>query len=216
MSVNASRDGLLVWYAPVATVLLLPSPREERAKLALRVGGGGSLHRNRCSSVCRTTPHPRPLPAMRKGAWREGRSPCMTSRSRRVFSREVCSLVRLPLKRGRRECRALDAPASRVCNGSGRAHTRSSGHTGFTRHSPRNGLRLISRSPRRPGSFATVARGVASTNLTPASGCQDHTTSPSASGTLVRSAIRVHRIPPRARDDRETPLKWDGTANMYN
>src|ERR1700676_4844087 len=66
------------------------------------------------------------------------------------------------------------------------------------------------------GSFATVARGVASTNLTPASGCQDHTTSPSASGALVRSAVRVHRIPPRARDDRETPLKWDETAEMYN
>jgi len=115
------------------------------------------------------------------------------SRSRRVFSREVCSLVRLPLKRGRRECRAPDAPASRVCNGSGSAHTRSSGHTGFTRHSPRNGLRLISRSPRRPGSFATVARGVASTNLTPASGCQDHTTSPSASGALV---LKRHPRPP--------------------
>jgi hypothetical protein len=33
----------------------------------------------------------------------------------------------------------------------GRAHTRSSGHTGITRHSPRNGLRLISCSPRRAG-----------------------------------------------------------------
>ncbi|HXN69757.1 MAG TPA: hypothetical protein VN926_19150, partial [Bradyrhizobium sp.] len=33
---------------------------------------------------------------------------------------------------------------------------------------------------------------------------------------LVRSAIRVHRIPPRARDDRETPLKGDGTADIYN
>src|ERR1700693_1708787 len=53
-----------------------------------------------------------------------------------------------------------------------------------------------------------------SANLTPASGCQDHTTSPSASGALVRSTIRVHRIPPRARDDRETPLKWDGTAEQ--
>jgi hypothetical protein len=30
------------------------------------------------------------------------------------------------------------------------------------------------------GSFATVIGGIASTNLTPASGCQDHTTSPSA------------------------------------
>ena len=29
---------------------------------------------------------------------------------------------------------------------------------------------------------------------------------------LVRSAARVHRIPPRVRDDRETPLMWDETA----
>jgi len=33
-------------------------------------------------------------------------------------------------------------------------------------------------------------------NLTPASGRQDHTTSPSASGAVVYSTIRVHRIPP--------------------
>ena len=45
-----------------------------------------------------------------------------------------------------------------------------------------------------------------SANLTPASGCQDHTTSPSASSAFVRSAIRVHRIPPRVRDDLEPPL----------
>src|SRR6202035_747609 len=32
-------------------------------------------------------------------------------------------------------------------------------------------------------------------NLAPASERQDHTTSPSASATLVRRAIRVHRIP---------------------
>jgi hypothetical protein len=34
-------------------------------------------------------------------------------------------------------------------------------------------------------------------NLTPASGCQDHTPSPSASGALVLSTVSVHRIPPR-------------------
>src|SRR5471030_3296245 len=49
-------------------------------------------------------------------------------------------------------------------------------------------------------------------NLTPASRRQDHTTSPSASGALVRSTIRVHRIPSRVRDDRDTPLEWDRTA----
>src|SRR5258708_39638224 len=39
--------------------------------------------------------------------------------------------------------------------------------------------------PGEPGFLATVASGIASTDLTPASGCQDHTTSPSA-----ESAVR--------------------------
>ena len=46
----------------------------------------------------------------------------------------------------------------------------------------------------------------------PASGHQDHTTSPSASNALVRSNVSVHRIPPRGRDDRVSPLQWGGTA----
>ena len=32
---------------------------------------------------------------------------------------------------------------------------------------------------------------------------------------LVRNAARVHRIPPHVRDDRETPLCWDGTIWLY-
>src|SRR5215211_1438649 len=44
-------------------------------------------------------------------------------------------------------------------------------------------------------------------NLTPASRRQDHTTSPSASAPFVSGAISVHRIPPRVRDDRDTPLR---------
>src|ERR1700692_3634927 len=60
--------------------------------------------------------------------------------------------------------------------------------------------------PGAPGFLATVIRGTNSTNLTPASGCQDHTSFPSASGAVVYSAIRVHRIPPRVRDDPDTPL----------
>jgi hypothetical protein len=32
---------------------------------------------------------------------------------------------------------------------------------------------------------------------------------------LVRSAIRVHRIPPRVRDDREPPLQWGRDGNGY-
>jgi hypothetical protein len=46
-------------------------------------------------------------------------------------------------------------------------------------------------------------------NLTPASGRQDHTTSPSAFMPLVNGTISVHRIPSRVRDDREAPLEWN-------
>jgi hypothetical protein len=72
---------------------------------------------------------------------------------------------------------------------------------------------------------------ITSANLTPASGRQDHTTSPYAATSLVRSLgdrsqasstrpaitsrarrCRVHRIPSRVRDDRDTPLVWDGMA----
>ena len=54
---------------------------------------------------------------------------------------------------------------------------------------------------------------IESANLTPASGRQDHTTSPSAKiSALVSSAACVHRIPPRVRDDRDTPLEWGGMA----
>jgi hypothetical protein len=69
-----------------------------------------------------------------------------------------------------------------VCK-SKKAHKHSHhGHTGNTRHSPRNGFNSLYRAlPGEPGFFATVADRSPPANLTPASGCQDHTTSPSAS-----------------------------------
>jgi len=71
-------------------------------------------------------------------------------------------------------------------------------------------------------------------DLTPASRRQDHTTSPSASSAVVlhaanrsRRAIRpalashaqhcrVHRTPPRVRDDHDTPLWWGGMATVLD
>src|SRR5229473_5290572 len=74
-------------------------------------------------------------------------------------------------------------------------------------------LRLTSRSPRRSGLLSpSSARLLA--DLTPASGRQNHTTSPSASARFVKRTARVHRIPPRVDDDREPPLKWDETARL--
>jgi hypothetical protein len=60
--------------------------------------------------------------------------------------------------------------------------------------------------PGEPGFLATVIGGITSANLTPASGCQDHTTSPSASALFVKSATTSTASRPYVRDDRETPL----------
>src|SRR3954454_16731568 len=63
-----------------------------------------------------------------------------------------------------------------------------------------------------PGDRACCHRRFASEqNLTPASRRQDHTTSPSAFSTVRQRCVRVHRIPPRVRDDRERPsVERDG------
>src|SRR6202034_4243463 len=66
------------------------------------------------------------------------------------------------------------------------------------------------------GFLATVACGVAPTDLTPASGRQDHTSSPAASSTLVKSTIRVHRISPRAGDVAQRPSVGTRRREIYN
>jgi hypothetical protein len=64
------------------------------------------------------------------------------------------------------------------------------------------------------GLFATVAWRISPRNLAPAPGRQDHTTSPSASATLVSRGFRVHRISPRVRDDRDPPLSSGETRGV--
>ncbi len=95
-------------------------------------------------------------------------------------------------------------------------------HTGSAeaiRHSLRNGLRLIRALP---GDRAFLSpsppRSLLLKSLTPASRRRDHTTSPSASGALVNSAIHVHRVPPRVRDDHDTPLAvgWDAMRYSFD
>src|ERR1700731_2593781 len=87
------------------------------------------------------------------------------------------------------------------------------GHTGITRPSPRNGFNGFLRALPGDRAFLPPSPALLSANLTPASGRQDHTSSPSASHAVRQERIRVHRIPPRVRDDRDTPLEWGGTAN---
>ena len=85
------------------------------------------------------------------------------------------------------------------------------GHTGITRTFPAQWVTAyLELSPVTGLSCHRHWRSIASANLTPASGSQDHTISPSASGALVFSALRVHRSPPRERDDRDSPLCGTG------
>ena len=68
-----------------------------------------------------------------------------------------------------------------------------------TRHSLRSGFTAYTWSPRGPGFLAPVIGVMRSiiANLAPASGRQDHTTSPSANAAFVCRSPRVHRISPQ-------------------
>ncbi len=119
------------------------------------------------------------------------------SRSRRRFARGLTLNFPPSHNRGRRECRAPDAPAVLRAKVKSSTHASRHGHTGNTRHSPRNGFTAYFALSPGTGLFCPRRSREMQLrkNLTPASGCQDHTTLPSASSALVSHAISVHRIP---------------------
>ena len=95
------------------------------------------------------------------------------------------------------------APVSLACKKGALCARKQQQGSPNNRHSLRNGLRLIRDLPGVPGLLASVALRNVSQDLTPASGGQDHTTSPSASATFVARAIpRPSHPRPTVRDDR--------------
>src|ERR1700722_12271434 len=100
----------------------------------------------------------------------------MTSRSRRMlFSRGLRLFAALQTEGAGNAGRPM-RPRSRVQDGVESAHEHT-GHTGITRHSPRNGFNgYIVLSPVLRA-FWSPSSARLHANLTPASGCQDHTTS---------------------------------------
>jgi len=92
---------------------------------------------------------------------------------------------------GSKECRALGASAA-ACASVESTRVSHHGHAGYVRHSPRNGFNGLLRAL--PGDRAFLppssSRSLLLKNLTPASGRQDHTASPSA-----RSAHSSRRRP---------------------
>src|SRR5665213_3425096 len=125
------------------------------------------------------------------------------------FLREPCFSFR-PLKQ-----RAQGMPGARCTRSLAydKKHSTRVSHHRFSRNHPTfptrwlNGCFVLS-SLRRAFWPPSPPRLLA--DLTPASGCQNHTTSPSASGALVRSTVCVHRIPPRVDDVAQRPFGGTG------
>src|ERR1700722_6498741 len=115
-----------------------------------------------------------------------------------------------PIKRGCRECRMLGAPAaSRAIKG--KTHAHSQGSPKSCRHSLRNGFTVAPCSPWCTGLFSHHRlRKLLSANLTPASGCQDHTAWPSARLLPVSQRPRVHRTCPTFATLANAPLIGTG------
>jgi hypothetical protein len=112
------------------------------------------------------------------------------SRSRRAFRASFASNPPSQI-RGRRECRAPGAPAaSRVVKNTRVSHHGHAGSAGIPHAMVLTGSFALSPVT---GLVATVIGGNTSTDLTPASGRQDHTTSPSASSAVRH---RHHQRPP--------------------
>src|SRR6187401_2680998 len=133
----------------------------------------------------------------------------MTAEYETMFSRriapELCIFACPPRIRGRREDRVHAAPAVSCAFAHRKRAHEHTGTGGASRPSLRGGFTTYFVLSSVNGFLATVAARKTSRNLTPAPRRQDHTTSPYASCAFVFCAIRVHRIPPRVRDDREPP-----------
>ena len=127
------------------------------------------------------------------------------SRSRRRFRASFALNFPPSPIRGRRECRAPDAPAASCALCIGRTHTSNNEYTGNTRHSPRNGFNGFLRALPVTGLFCHRHRRFDRLDTSVgASGPHDFAVRFSA---VRQERIRVHRIPPRVRDDREPPLE---------
>src|SRR5580693_2281744 len=119
-------------------------------------------------------------------------------------------MTRTTLKRGRGECRVSDAPVVWAKNARVVPQVHRN-HPAFPAQWFYGFLRAL------PGDRALLPPSLAdnSADLTPASGCQDHTTSPSALVPFVHGTSRVHRIPPRVDDVAQRP-SVGGTLSQYS
>ena len=129
-------------------------------------------------------------------------------------ARALHRLAALGKARGRREDRVRAAPAVPCALLLGKNAHEHTGSAEAIRPSLRGGLPAYSALSSVTGlsCHRHLREVLLPANLTPASGCQDHTASPSATAALVIRRHRVHRIPPHVRDDHEPPLSSGETG----
>ena len=131
--------------------------------------------------------------------------PYMSSRSRGAVRPRVCWKRPHPRIRGRREDRVRAAPAvscAKCTKKRTRAYRFSGGNPAF----PAQWFYGLLRALLGDRAFLPPSPARLGANLTPASGCQDHTTSPSASAPFVKGASASTASHRAFRDDREPPL----------
>jgi hypothetical protein len=180
-----------------------------------RVGGGAANAAVSEFAVRPPTPDPSPPRAdARGGRGEESEFNFQTACSIPAahFAR-VVQLTSALLCRGRRECRAPDAPAAACATVEVKMHTRQSGHTGITRHSLRNGFNGFLRAL--PGDRAFLPPSpvkIAFHELDASVGASGPHDFSVRFRTVRYRRVHVHRSPSRVRDDRDTPLEWDGMA----
>src|SRR6266702_4269864 len=119
---------------------------------------------------------------------------------------EFCNDLVPPENRGRREDRVRAAPAVSCAICTEKCAHEHTGSAETLRPSPRNGFTAYSVLSLVTGFLATIALRDLPQNLTPASGRQNHTTSPSASVPFVKSTSESTASHRNVRDDREPPL----------
>jgi hypothetical protein len=143
--------------------------------------------------------------------------PCSTNACRRVLAAQFARGLQEPCpsrNRGRREDRVRAAPAVSCAKCTKRCAHEHTGSAESIRPSLRNGFTAYNVPFPATGFLATVTSQVLPRSLTPASGRQNHTPSPSASATLVfvtSASTASHR---NVRDDRDPPLMWVRRAEL--
>jgi len=125
-------------------------------------------------------------------------------------SREFCCKLRPSPIRGRRECRAPDSARSLVCEMKKHTSLSHHGHTGFTRHSPRNGFNGFLRALSGDRAFLSPSPAICARHIHRLDASVEASRPHDFAVRFMRHSSKAPKRPPHpalhVRDDCDTPL----------